>query len=161
MKKLGLLLTYLLLAPLGPASAQQAAPPPSAASGHLKGVKVMVTDLDRSVRFYSEVFGLKVARKHAETGGEVNEAIMTQDGRFDLGPLPWLVLKVPGPADAAAPRDRSGWGQVVMIRSDGTAIAKRAGVTARTFDHGIVVVSDPDGNQIEVLPAAAGAASGH
>jgi catechol 2,3-dioxygenase-like lactoylglutathione lyase family enzyme len=154
-----MLVAYLALAAIPDATPTAQPPMPAPAQVSLKGTKIMVSDLQRSIAFYSSVFGLKVARSIREDPARpVNETILTQDGTFDVGSGTWLVLKVPGAGDRPFPPDRSSWGQIVVTARDGAAIAARAakaGSRVQQFQYGIVVVSDPDGHTIEVLPAGA------
>lgn len=81
---------------------------------------------------------------------------MTQSGVFDLGDTPWLVLKVPAAAEGAPPSKSGVTGQSIFIVRDAKAIAARAtaaGYHAKTFDQGIVVLRDPDNNEVELLPS--------
>jgi catechol 2,3-dioxygenase-like lactoylglutathione lyase family enzyme len=159
-KQLAILLAPMLLAApvvasaASPAQAQPPQPPPI----RLKGTKIMVSDLPRSIAFYSSIFGLKVARSIAENPARpVNEVILTPDGTFDVAQGTWLVLKLVGPGDPPLPQDRSAWGQIVVAVPSTAAVAARAASArfkVREFQHGILVVSDPDGNGIEVLPAS-------
>lgn len=159
MKSLVVLAIPALLASSSPVFADAAVP---AGLERIKGTKIYVSDLDRSVRFYTDVLGLKVAKSFAEIPGKpVNEIIMTQTGTFDLGESQWLVLKVPSAAEGAPPAKTGVTGQLIVIVRNGQAIAARArasGFQADTFNQGIVVVRDPDGNQIEMLPSFAAAA---
>lgn len=153
MKRL-LLLTALAI--IGPATAAWADVAPATASARIKGTKIYVSNLDRSVRFYSDMLGLKLAYSVAEIPGKpVNEAILTQSGTFDLGDSPWLVLKVPAAAEGAPPSKSGVTGQVIFMVSDARAIATRAraaGFQAKEFQQGIVVLQDPDHNEVELLP---------
>lgn len=83
------------------------------------------------------------------------QVLLTGDGAFDLRTSNLLALKqMP---DVLAPREaRGGFGNINFLVPDPEAIARRieaAGGTARRAPNGIVVVRDPDGYSIELLPA--------
>lgn len=150
------LLILVITAIVGTVTAAWADVAPVAASPRIKGAKIYVSDLDRSVRFYSDMLGLKVAYSLAEIPGKpVNEAILTQSGAFDLGDTPWLVLKVAAAAEGAPPSKSGVTGQIIFIVRDAKTIATRAraaGFEAKEFQQGIVVLRDPDHNEVELLP---------
>lgn len=153
----GLAATLLLFAStLGAETISAPQPPAAAPIEQLKGVKFTVSDIQASTRIYAEVLGLKVARSIASgPRGKVSSVIMTLDGTFEITGAPWLVLKLRDPTSS---HDRSAFGQLLVIAADMQALMDRARkdrLSVRQFEHGIVVISDPDGNEVEALPQSA------
>jgi len=117
---------------------------------------IRVGDLDRSIRFYTEVLGMKLLRRHdypdgkftlafvgygPETEGAVIELTYNYGvERYDLGGgFGHIALEVPNAAEACD-----------EIRKRGGKVVREAG----PMKHGstvIAFVEDPDGYKIELI----------
>jgi len=148
--------TWMLAAVLLACAAPPALAQTNAAGiSHVQGVKIYVSDLERSARFYTEVLGMTAVRRHAENGTDINEIILSLSPAFEYGPdsRAWIVLKT----GHALPADRASFGQIAVTSPDTAALATRAqsaGFRFTQHQNGIIVVTDPDGYEIEVLPTA-------
>lgn len=130
------------------ASAQTALPPlpadikPTATAG----LGLTVSDLDRSMRFYTDVLGMKVDAQYPATGAAVEYLLgYTGDRLTDT-----LVVVRQGQVQPGA----TGFGRIVLVVPDGRKLAERvksAGMTiVKTLPSGTSVVTDPDGYLIEL-----------
>jgi lactoylglutathione lyase len=133
-----------------------AAEPADQLYGMVKGTRINVTDLEKSVQFYTKVMGLKICSTVPD--GPIQsamEVLVCETGVFDLKGTPVVVLfKYKG--DKPLPEDKSAFGYLVSLAPDLDALAARA--TAAGFkstklgqarDH--LVISDPDGYQIMIV----------
>lgn len=112
--------------------------------------KVIVTDLDAAVRFYTETFGFTVADQVNVAG--VEERMLTMpDGKFTLVLLRWT--------DGRAITVGNGFGPVGFMTRDieaayAKALANGATSQRAPFDMGpmrIAFVLDPEGHSIELI----------
>ena len=123
----------------------------------LWGVRYQVKNVERSIAFYTETFGLKLDHQHLPAFGQVSIANLK------------LILSGPGasgsrPMPDGHPQEPSGWNRVILQVKDlpaRIADLKRAGVRFRNeMEVGPggkqVQVEDPDGNPIELFEPASG-----
>jgi catechol 2,3-dioxygenase-like lactoylglutathione lyase family enzyme len=130
------------------ALAQTAAPPPMPADVkpvRVSGLGLRVSDLERSMKFYTEVLGLKVDYK-VESRGKVVEYLlgMTGDRQADT-----LVVLSQGEVDPGAKK----FGRIVLVVPSGRKLAERvaaAGYPPAKITEGTNIVTDPDGYTIEL-----------
>lgn len=119
------------------------------------GMNERVADLPRAIRFYSEVFGLKVARTFPD--GPIEDAqqvLMTFDGTFDVRSSTFISLKIAADGTLPPQDARAAHGQIVLVVTDTGAVADRAeaaGYSVRRADRNIAVVTGPDGYLVELL----------
>ncbi len=151
MKHIPLILALAATAFLAsPAAMAQMASPPALTDAErpirVSGLGVRVSDLDKSLKFYTEVLGMKIgARVPAQ--GEPHEYLLglTGDIRADT-----LVVIRKGEVKPGATE----FGNIVLVVPDGRAMAERvvaAGYqTARPIVDGTNFVRDPDGYMIEL-----------
>ncbi|MEP7209247.1 MAG: VOC family protein [Alphaproteobacteria bacterium] len=134
-----------------PAFAQKAVPGPVPALApdvkplRVSGLGLRVSDLDRSMKFYTEVLGLKVDYK-VESKGKVVEYLlgMTGDRQADT-----LVVLSQGEVDPGARK----FGRIVLVVPSGRKLAERvaaAGYPPAKIVDGTNIVTDPDGYTIEL-----------
>jgi catechol 2,3-dioxygenase-like lactoylglutathione lyase family enzyme len=146
-----------LAALAAPASAQT--PPPAMPDAirpiRMSGVGLTVSDLERSMRFYTEVLGMKVGVR-LPASGPAEEYLLgfTGDIRADA-----LVVLRQGVVQPGA----TSFGRVVLAVPNGRAMAERVkagGGDAPKIVDGTNLVRDPDGYMIELYqrPAAKPAA---
>jgi catechol 2,3-dioxygenase-like lactoylglutathione lyase family enzyme len=130
------------------AMAQTAAPPPMPTDVkpiRVSGLGLRVSDLDRSMKFYTEVLGLKVDYK-VESRGKVVEYLlgMTGDRQADA-----LIVLSQGEVDPGARK----FGRIVLVVPNGRKLAERvaaAGFPPAKIVDGTNIVTDPDGYVIEL-----------
>lgn len=144
-----------LAAPLAPARAQPsatAAPPPPRSLGLLSAA-FTVTDLDRSLAFYTKGLGL-TAPARIENPKATEAPLLFPGG----GPSLLLIRsKAAAPADAAPPRI----GRIILDVADLRGLAARlqaagyalASPVVENPQHHVLVavVKDPDGNELELV----------
>ncbi len=144
----------LLAAAAGQAQAQAPTAPPLAAElkpTRMSGVGLVVSDLERSKRFYTEVLGFKVAAR-IPAAGSAKEYLLSLSGDVRTDTLIVLRQGTVQPGAAA-------FGRVVLVAPSGRTLAERAAAAgyppARIVD-GTNVIHDPDGYAIELYqrPAA-------
>jgi lactoylglutathione lyase len=112
----------------------------------ISGVGIRVSDLDTSLKFYTEVLGLKVGARVPAQGEAVEYLLgMTGDIRADT-----LIVIRKGEVKPGA----SEFGNLVLVVPNGRAMAERVvaagGKTARPIVDGTNFVKDPDGYTIEL-----------
>jgi catechol 2,3-dioxygenase-like lactoylglutathione lyase family enzyme len=145
--KLKVLIAAAALALASSAFAQAPVPPltddirPIRASG----VGLTVSDLERSMKFYTEVLGFKVDAK-VPASGPVVEYLLGFTGNTQADTL--VVLRqgqvVPG---------ATGFGRIVIVVPNGRKMAERvaaAGYAPARIVDGTNIVKDPDGYTIEL-----------
>jgi catechol 2,3-dioxygenase-like lactoylglutathione lyase family enzyme len=144
----------VVLAATTPAMGQAPVPPltddvrPIRASG----LGLTVSDLERSMKFYTEVLGFKVDAKVPATGGPVVEYLLGFSGNTQADTL--VVLR-----QGAVPAGATSFGRIVIVVPSGRKLAERvaaAGYPPARIVEGTNIVRDPDGYSIELYqrPAA-------
>lgn len=137
-----------------PAGAQAPAGKPQMSIGAI-GVGINVSDLARSEKFYTEVFGLQRTFRFPPEGDlmEVGLAFPGQPGGMTL-----LLAHF---SDDPLPDGKSSYGRIVFNTDDARALAERmiAAGSKLLSDVGppggpvILFLSDPDGYQVELFQA--------
>ena len=130
--------------------------PPSTA---IAAVRYQIRDVDRAIKFYTEVLDFKLER---QAGGAF--------AMISRGPLQ-LVLSGPGSSGAQPmPDGRSqepgGWNRIIIYVADLDAEIQRCQTAGARFRNTVeegpggkqIQVEDPDGNPIELHQGGAGAA---
>ena len=140
--------------PLATASAQTPAP---AAAPQIAGPVLMVTDLERSLKFYTDGLGLQVASRIPGKPGP--GAVLTAPGTMGS---PFILLRQRSAETSAMPPVVLGDGlSRIMIRVPDAAQAA-ARLTAAGFavpdlaGKRIFFVTDPDGYRYEIMQVPAG-----
>lgn len=136
------------------AEAQAPAGKPKLSAGFI-GVGINVSDLARSEKFYTEVFGLERTFRFPPEGDllEVGLAFPDQPGGMTL-----LLARL---NDDPLPEGKSSYGRIVFNTDDARALADRMIAAGSTLlnDVGppggpvILFLSDPDGYQVELFQA--------
>lgn len=99
-------------------------------AGELAETFLMVSDIDESVEFYTEVIGLETTKRDGEVRFDTGGATLVLEEDFDEEVLAGFGLEPPG--------ENRGDGVIVVIEvDDPDAIAERA------REHGAEVVSEP------------------
>lgn len=118
------------------------------ASTRLGEVSIRISDLDRSIRFYTEVVGLKLLERNDRV------ATLTADGQTSL-----LRLEQPADVSITRPRSSAGLYHFAILLPDrqslGLALRNLAahGIEIGQGDHLVseaLYISDPDNNGIEI-----------
>ena len=112
----------------------------------ISGLGIRVSDLDRSLKFYTEVLGLKVGARVPATGDAVEYLLgMTGDIRADN-----LIVIRKGEVKPGATE----FGSISIVVPNGRKLAERAVAagyqTARPIVDGTNFIRDPDGYMIEL-----------
>jgi catechol 2,3-dioxygenase-like lactoylglutathione lyase family enzyme len=112
----------------------------------VSGLGLRVSDLEKSMKFYTEVLGLKVDAKVPGKDGKVVEYLlgMTGDTKADT-----LIVLSQG---EVAP-DAKKFGRIVLVVPSGRKMAERiaaAGFPPEKIGDGTNIVKDPDGYVIEL-----------
>lgn len=128
------------------AAPSAAGPPADVKPIRVSGLGLRVSDIERSMKFYTEVLGLKVDSKVAGKDGKVVEYLlgMTGDTKADT-------LIVLGQGEVAP--DAKKFGRIVIVVPDGRKMAERiaaAGYKPAKIVDGTNIVTDPDGYTIEL-----------
>ena len=149
----GALAGAILVAGSAAAYAQAPADKPSPSAGFI-GVGINVSDLARSEKFYTEVFGLQRTFRFPPEGElmEVGLAFPGQTG---------MTLLLARLNDDPLPDGKSAYGRIVFNTDDARALADRmiAAGSKLLSDVGppggpvILFLSDPDGYQVELFQA--------
>jgi catechol 2,3-dioxygenase-like lactoylglutathione lyase family enzyme len=123
----------------------------AAASRHLWGVAINVDNLERSVKYYTDIVGLKVAHtipEEARTLKDAKEVIMSFDGT--LASTTFTLARLD---DKPQPKDKTAYGRVLFYSPDAAAVAARAkaaGYGVRQIgDKPEFFIKDPDGYDVE------------
>ena len=118
----------------------------------VSGLGLRVSDLERSMKFYTDVLGLQVDAKVPDKSGKVVEYLlgMTGDTHADT-----LIVLSQGEVVADAKR----FGRIVLVVPSGRKMAERlaaAGYPPARIVDGTNIIQDPDGYTIELYqrPAA-------
>jgi catechol 2,3-dioxygenase-like lactoylglutathione lyase family enzyme len=109
------------------------------------GVGLNVADLERSMRFYTEVLGFKVAAR-VPAQGPAQEYLLGLTGNLRADTL--IVLR-----KGAIQPGATSFGRIILVAPDGAALAQRvvaAGYAPPRVLHGTNFVADPDGYVIEL-----------
>ncbi len=143
----GFLAMALLLAGRPAFSAEVAAASPH----HLWGVAFNVDDLERSVKYYAEIVGLKVAfvvPADAKSLKDAKEVIMSFDGAMHGTTITLAHLEAKAP-----PAAKTAYGRVLFYSTDASGVAARAkaaGYAVRQIgDRPEYFIKDPDGFDVE------------
>jgi lactoylglutathione lyase len=111
----------------------------------ISGFGLRVSDLERSMKFYTEVLGLKVGARVPREGDAVEYLLgMTGNIREDT-----LIVIRKGEVNPAATE----FGNIVIVVPDGRKMAERVAAAGFVADHivdGTNMVRDPDGYKIEL-----------
>lgn len=128
------------------------------ASISVTGVGINISDLERSEKFYAEVFGLERVFRYPPEG-EILEVGLARPGQ------PGMSIILAHFNDDPLPEGKSAYGRLVITTSDAMAVAKRAtdrGSTTRSVgtpgpsNPVIIFLDDPDGYEIELYQPPAG-----
>jgi catechol 2,3-dioxygenase-like lactoylglutathione lyase family enzyme len=116
------------------------------------GLGLTVSDIERSMKFYTEVLGFKVDAKVPAQGAPVVEYLLGMTGNTQADTL--VVLRQ-GPVVPGA----TSFGRIVLVVPNGRKMAERiaaAGYPPAKIAEGANIVKDPDGSTIELYqrPAA-------
>ncbi|CAN5172038.1 hypothetical protein BH11PSE2_BH11PSE2_16180 [soil metagenome] len=111
----------------------------------VSGLGLRVSNLERSVKFYTEVLGLKIdARVPAQ--GEAREYLLGMTGNTQADTL---VVLSQGEVQPAA----TTFGRIVIVAQNGRRLAERvkaAGYPVDKIVDGTNIIKDPDGYTIEL-----------
>jgi lactoylglutathione lyase len=145
-------LTLLALISAATASAQSAPPAPAVADVEIAGPVLMVTDLERSLKFYQHGIGLVVGTRLPGNPGP-GATVTARAG----SPAPFLLLRQQSAeaAKSAPIQQGNGLSRVMLVVADSEAVAARldrAGYAhTPVTDRKVFFVSDPDGYRLEIM----------
>ena len=148
-------LTLLLCAVPGPAFAETAPAARSQAAPEIVAPVLLVSDLGRSLRFYTDGLGLKVFRRLPAGPGP--GAVLVADGK---APPPHILIRqaAAAPGKAGSVELGKGLSRIMLAVADSSAVAERlrtAGYQPTPFNpEKIFFVTDPDGYRYEVMQVA-------
>lgn len=161
----GLLVTALALLPL-PAIASPAAAPDAVAvqapvetaastpSGRILGTGLRVSDLDRSIRFYTDILGMTVAGRLPH--GSLTEVMLAFGGQM-RGPS-IILMKDSAPGKSPPIMKGDGFSKMVLDMPDLASVIarmKQAGMTVgevrESMGVKVLFVTDPDGYRYELI----------
>lgn len=123
----------------------------------MNAVAMNVESIERSEKFYSEVFGLERTFEFSSQGNLIEIGL----GRPEGGGMGFLLAHF---NDDPLPEGRTAYGRIVVMVSDAETVAKRATDRGSTISQDRVVgngarlifFDDPDGYEIELYEAPAG-----
>lgn len=149
------MLALLLCALPTLATAQTATAARKEAAPEIVGPVLLVSDLERSMRFYVDGLGLKVFRRLPPSPGP--GAVLVADGK---APPPHILIRqaeaAPGEAGSVVPG--RGLSRIMLAVADSSAVAERlrsAGFQPTPLNPGkIFFVTDPDGYRYEIIQTA-------
>lgn len=126
----------------------------------LAGLIIQVSDIERSIDFYTELLGLKTVGR-VENEGELVEILLSTTGTFLNGMMLTLQPAKEGQEDTGAdPADLGTMIFMVPSNEKVAALVRAAGFEAIERDAQHLMVQDPDGYQLmfyELNPALLGA----
>ena len=118
------------------------------ALGQVAGLIIYAADVERSIKFYSEFFGLKTVGR-VDKNGELVEVLLSSSGKFMDGMMLTLQpSKRQGEEGAVNP---AGFGQIMFMASSNKSLEGRlrdAGYPVNVRDAQHLITTDPDGYQI-------------
>jgi catechol 2,3-dioxygenase-like lactoylglutathione lyase family enzyme len=137
--------------PAGPLAAENTQSV-SATAMEIAGPVLMVSDLDRSIKFYVEGLGLAAATRLPGSPGP--GVVLAAPGRT---PSPFILLRqrTSGSGQAEPVVHGNGLSRIMLVVPDSAALAAR--LAAAGYDHtpvnsrGIFFVKDPDGFNYEII----------
>lgn len=146
------LLTSILGALLAGPLAAEITQPVSPTVMEIAGPVLMVSDLDRSIKFYVEGLGLVATTRLPGSPGP--GVVLTAPGRT---PSPFVLLRqrTPRPRQSEPVVHGNGLSRIMLVVPDSAALAAR--LAAAGYDHtavnsrGIFFVKDPDGFNYEII----------
>lgn len=150
----------ILALPLTSAFAEPAADAPAASASMMLGPALRSTDLERSIKFYTEGLGMAVATKLVH--GSTTEVMIGFAGNRQ--PPVILLYKDEAPGKSPAIEQGNGFGRIVLRTPDATGLAARlsaAGYTVGEFHTDTVNqmkvfwATDPDGYRYEITERVA------
>jgi catechol 2,3-dioxygenase-like lactoylglutathione lyase family enzyme len=156
MRTTGLLLAVLLAAAPNPAPAEEKLRQVTAVEMDIAGPVLIVTDLQRSLRFYVDGLGMTVARELSGNPGP--GAVLVPAGRT---PPPHLLVRQRSQEPSTSPPVDVGNGlsRVMLSVADPSRLAARlkaAGYAPTApSSAGVFFVKDPDGYNYEIIPRGA------
>lgn len=122
----------------------------------MSGVGLKVNDIERSMKFYTEVIGMKVASKVPGKDGKVAEYLLGMTGVTTADNL--IVI-----SQGKVTPEMTTFGRVVFVVPSGKKMAERViangGSSAAAPKEGTNIVKDPDGYVIELYQRAAAPAA--
>jgi lactoylglutathione lyase len=128
----------------------QAAPPPlpdAIKPIRTSGLGLRVSDIERSMKFYTEVLGMKVdAKVGGANGAPVREYLLGMSGDRNVDTL--VVI-----SQGEVKPDATTFGRIVLVVPNGKAMAERVaanGGSVAKLSEGTNIVKDPDGYVIEL-----------
>ncbi|HKT77574.1 MAG TPA: VOC family protein [Sphingobium sp.] len=136
-----------------PASAEPAPAPASAPAGSIIGTGLRVSDLDRSIRFYTDILGMRVTTKLPH--GTLTEVIMHFAGGGGAG---ILLLSDSAPGKSPPIALGNGYEKMVVNMADLDGVVarmKKAGLSVGEVHQAmgikVLLVTDPDGYRYELI----------
>lgn len=150
-------LAVMVAAAACPAAHAQATTSPPPLTEDVKPIRVSglglrVSNLERSVKFYTEVLGLQIDAKVPNKSGQIVEYLLGMSGNTQADTL--IVL-----SQGDVVPDATRFGRIVLVVPSGRKMAERlaaAGYPPAKIVDGTNIVKDPDGYTIELYqrPAA-------
>jgi lactoylglutathione lyase len=132
-----------------PAAQTPAAAGPPALISRLLGAGINVSDIDRSIKFYTQVIGLKVALQTPSKDGQ-REVALSLDGSLMNG----TVLVLAHLDDKPLPQGHESFGRIITNATSAAAVAERAKALGYAVKQmagtPVVFITDPDGYGVEV-----------
>jgi catechol 2,3-dioxygenase-like lactoylglutathione lyase family enzyme len=136
------------LAQAGIAGAAEQATAPATGSDQLSGVIIYASDVERSIKFYTEAMGLKVIARVPATG-DLAEVLLSKSGTMSGGAI--LILQPTKGLPERSDANRLKFGTILFMSASNTALAQRlqdAGYEASARDPLHLMTQDPDGHRI-------------
>jgi catechol 2,3-dioxygenase-like lactoylglutathione lyase family enzyme len=135
---------------VGTACAQQSDTPATAGAEYFNGVIIYANDVERSVKFYTDVMGLKTVGR-VERDGHLVEVLLSKSGKLLDGAI--LTLQPTNNDPQRSDPNRLKFGTILFMTSSNKAMGDQlrvAGyqVTERDAEH--LLTKDPDGHNIMI-----------